>query len=417
MRHIPGNASRSLSLASLILIVAAFPALAFGAVIGSDQPGTSAYVYVGSFPSPSTGQIFGYAVAQDGSAQPVPDSPFSGPAWSLVGTGNHVFATDQKNVATYTADSSGSLTETSSVDGTRYDPDQQSAFVWSLSLPLDGRNLYTDNWFFDGANNEYEQWTAGANGQLTYLAYPNSQGLGSTAGGWPLTFTPDGRFAYVWSVCKWDGGVWGYRRQAGGTLTPFQSDAQGLAGPNAGSWSLCSQGIATSALGYVAAAWNGSLCCGGPEGIATYRIGNNGVLSKVSQVITNENAMAFDPTGRYLAVALTGGIQMYQLQSNGTLLPIGAVQESAVPFGSFAWDSSGHLYAITNPSSQFCQQSGSACGLYIFNSNAGGLSLAPGSPYAIPQASSVTVAGAVMTPLPPGALLPAGRSVVTIASP
>jgi hypothetical protein len=395
MRRIPRVNGRpdshTLLIATLMLIVAALPAAAFARVAGSDQQGTSAYVYVGSSP-PIPGQIFGYAVAQDGSAQPVPASPFSGPAWSLVGTGNHVFATDDEtNIATYTADSSGSLTETSSVDGTRYDPDQQYAFVWSLSLPLDGRNLYTDNWFFDGSNNDYESWTVGTGGVLTYLSGPNPMRLYSTAGGWPLTFTADGRFAYVWSVCKWDGGVWGYRRHAGGMLTPFQSDAQGLAGPDVDSWSLCSQGIATSALGYVAAAWNGSLCCGGPEGIATYRIGNNGVLSKVSQVITNENAMAFDPSGRYLAVALTGGIQMYQLQSNGTLLPIGAVQEPAVPFGSFAWDSSGHLYAITNPSSQFCQQSGSACGLYIFNSNAGGLSLAPGSPYAIPQASSVTV--------------------------
>lgn len=391
MRHILCTPSRFLSIASLTLIVAGFPAIAWAAVIGSDQPGTSAYVYVGSFPSPAASEVFGYAVAQDGSAQTVPGSPFSGPALSLVGAGNNVFATDETNIATYTVDSSGSLTETSSVNGIAHDPDQQSAYIWSLSLPLDGRNLYTDNWFFDGSNNDYESWTVGTGGVLTYLPGPNATPLYSTAGGWPLTFTADGRFAYVWSVCKWDGSIWGYTRRAGGTLAYFQSGAQGLVGPNPHSGSLCSQGVATSALGYVAAAWNGSLCCGGPEGIATYRIGNNGVLTKVSQVITNENAMAFDPSGRYLAVAVAGGIQMYQLQSNGTLVAIGDVQEPAVPFGNFAWDSSSHLYAITNPDSQFCQQSGSACGLYIFNSNAGELSLAPSSPYNIPQASSLTV--------------------------
>jgi len=356
--------------------------------------GASAYAYVGSPGYAGNGSIYEFAVAPDGSATPVAGSPLSGADGSLVGGGNYVFATDGKNIVTYTVGSGGALSETSSVDGTAYDQDPQYSSVQSLSLPLDGHNLYTDNWFVDGSNNAYETWTVGSSGQLTYLPTLNGLPVYSTAGGWPFSFTTDGHFAYTWSVCKWDGSVLGFARAANGTLSRVATDAAGLGPQNMhGELSECSQGIATSSLGYVAVAWNGGYCCGGPTGFANYALQSNGELNQVSgsEVIANENAMAFDPTGRYLAVALGAGIQMYQLQASGILTPVGSVQQSSIPFSNLLWDSSNHLYATTNPNSQLCQSGNSACGLYIFNSSAGALTLAPGSPYAISQAGNLAV--------------------------
>lgn len=343
--------------------------------------GTSAYAYVGSPGYAGDGFIYEYAVAPDGSATPVTGSPLSGADGSVVGGGNYVFATDGKNIVTYTIASDGSLSETSSVDGTAYDQDQQSATVQSLSLPPDVRDVYTDNWFVDGANNAYESWTVGSSGQLSYLPTSSGTPLYSTAGGLPFSFTADGRFAYTWSVCKWDGSVWGFARGSNGSLTKMTPDAKGLPGGNGETSSECSQDVATSAMGYVAVAWNGGYCCGGPTGFANYAVQSNGDLKQVpgSEVITSETAMAFDPSGEYLAVAASGGIQIYQLQSSGILAPIGSVQQPSVGFSNLAWDKSNHLYAT------------SSIGLYIFNSSAGILTLAPGSPLAISQPGSLAV--------------------------
>jgi len=102
--------------------------------------------------------------------------------------------------------------------------------------------------------------------------------------------------------------------------------------------------------------------------------------------------MAFDPSGRYLAVAVSAGVQIYELQNGGALVPVGGVQgPPVVGFANLAWDSAGHLYGIPSQYSNSCQNNDSACGLYIFNFSAGVLSPAPGSPHTIPQPGSLAV--------------------------
>jgi hypothetical protein len=388
-----GSFATRLQVATIMLAVIPFTAAISIAAADRGSQGTSAYAYVGSPGYAGDGSIFGFAVAPDGSAQPVPGSPLSGADGSLVGTGSYLFATDGKYIVTYTPATDGSLTQTSSADGTAYDQDPQHSSVQSLSLPPDGRNLYTDNWYVDGANNAYESWTVASSGQLSYLPSPGGMPLYSTAGGWPFSFTTDGHFAYTWSVCRWDGSVWGFTRRANGTLAAMNPNALGLPPFNYQGSSECSQGVAPSARGYAVVAWNGGFCCGGPTGIASYVQQNNGTLIQIpgSEIETPENAMAFDPSGQYLAVALNGGIQVYQLQSNGRLTAIGPVQEVAIPFSNLNWDNANHLYAITQASSQLCQNGNSSCGLYIFNARAGALTLAPGSPHTISQPGSLAV--------------------------
>ncbi len=270
----------------------------------------------------------------------------------------------------------------------------------ALSLPPDGRNVYADNLFYDGANNAYVSWTVDSHGQLSYLAQPNLP-LYATAGGWPFSYSANGRFVYTNSVCKWDGSVWGLSRNQERILSFFNPEAAAPP-PVDGQSSVCSQAVATSSRGYAAVAWNGSYCCGGPPTIVTYAIQPNGALNLVpgSELLQSVGStpgftMAFDPSGTYLAVGLNRGIQMYRLQSNGVLAAIGGVQQPSVPFSSLAWDNGNHLYAVTDENSQYCENGSGACGLYIFNSNQGALTLtltlAPGSPHLINQAESVAV--------------------------
>ncbi len=108
--------------------------------------------------------------------------------------------------------------------------------------------------------------------------------------------------------------------------------------------------------------------------VGTYKVNGDGTLSLVSnsEVTTGINssaALAFDPTGTYLAVAGTGGLQLYSLGSDGTLTQSAAPQDIGVNFVDVAWDDSNHVFATA--SSQ----------LYVFTSASGALTAAPGSPH------------------------------------
>ncbi len=365
-----------------------------GASSATNQSGASTYAYVGSSPSSGSGYISGFAIAANGSAQPVSGSPFPGASNSVVGSPNYVFATDGSNIVTYTVGSDGSLAQTSSVNGKAYDLDRGSSGVGGLSLSPDNRTLYTDEWYWDGANNVYLAWKAASNGQLSYQAAPGLPPY-STAGAFPFAYSANGSYAYTWSFCSKDGSVWGYARRQDGSLVRMNNLNAEPPPPQQGQGgSDCSQAVATSAAGFAAVAWNGDFCCGGPPIIATYSIKSNGALALVAgseQLISCDNSpMVFDPTGRYLAVGCNG-IQVYALGAQGQLTPIGTWQEASVPFGGLAWDSANHLYGIPQAGWQECQNGGPACGLYVFNSNAGVLSLATGSPHTVAQPSSLAV--------------------------
>jgi hypothetical protein len=99
----------------------------------------------------------------------------------------------------------------------------------------------------------------------------------------------------------------------------------------------------------------------------------------INTPFSGERSMAFDPTGQYLAVAGQAGIQMYSLQSGGTLTAIGSIVDPGVPFNVVRWDTSNHLYAINGS------------GLYAFTSSAGVLTQAPGSPIPLTEAGSLAV--------------------------
>ena len=372
----------------LSLIAPTIIFLTSNAIAAPVQSGSSAFAYVGNMSS-----ISGFAVAPDGSAQPVPGSPVSGASLSVVGTPNYVFATDGTNIATYTVGAGGSLDQSSSVNGKAYDLDRQSSGVGGLSLSPDNRSLYTEEMYYDGANNVYLTWGVGSNGNLSYLAAPAMPPF-ATAGAFPFTYSGNGSFAYTWSICDKDGSVWGFSRRPDGTLRRMDAGAQPPPPQNGQGGSDCSQAVAASAAGYLAVVWNGGFCCGGPPVLVSYAIQSNGTLALVpgsEQYLTcNVTPMAFDPSGRYLALGCNG-VQVYALGTGGQLTALGTPQQPTVPFGAVAWDSNSHVYAIPQSDWQSCQDGDAACGLYIFNSNSGVLTLAAGSPHTVSQPASLAV--------------------------
>lgn len=387
------------SITLVLLSLALLPATAFAAGRGGASPANSAYVYVG-WVNGSTDFISGFAVAGDGSAQPVPDSPFNLPSNGLVTARSFVFGDDGQNIATYTLGSNGGLQQTSEVNALSHCVGCQGQIIYALNPDRAGQTLNTAI-SCGSCNSEVLPWSIGSNGQLTYIG---STGLPNGPAKWPgiMTFTADDRFAYT-PIAESFGFL---RRNSNGSVTWInlgQVQAPALQNPGL---QVCNiDTVAASALGYVTLGWygGGPGCNAGGYALANYTVAANGALNLVpdSGVTPEvyENAMAFDPTGSYLAVAgafgqpsgSAAGIQIYKLQTNGTFVAVGAPLElsTAEPFQYAQWDSAGHIYALTQNCYQGCGTQ--TTGLFIFNFDGQNVTQAPGSPYVIANTSSLAV--------------------------
>lgn len=405
------NSSPSLSIAGsifLAIILAMLAGIPFAAAVDSASAG---YVYVASETSGTYNNIAGFAVAQDGSAQPVPGSPYQQPGLSLVSHAGYLFGSDGANIITYARGNDGSLHKLSSINGAQH-------CVWSgcatLGLQMDntGKDMYTFQYYYDGANNAILGWKVSPNGDLTYSSGASASPVYATVSGWPLSFTGDDRYAYTWAVCKWSSGPFGTARQNNGMLEYLTPGAEPPPPTYADGYVGCTDYAIASPAGFAAIEWTGSYCCDSNAVLlASYTINTDGTLGLVagSGQVPGIKAgsglcgsycspASFDPSGKYLLVvgsgASSGATQVYELQPDGKLQPAGDPQPWPLSpaFGYAGWDSAGHVYAVGT----YCSRQNNYCGseLYIFNFNAGRLTLAPGSPYAV----SGTAAGlAVMT--------------------
>jgi hypothetical protein len=114
-----------------------------------------------------------------------------------------------------------------------------------------------------------------------------------------------------------------------------------------------------------------------------------------------ESNIAFDPSGKYLALAgyianssqQKAAIQIFELNPDGKFVALGSpvVIPAAQQFEQINWDNYGHLYALPLCSQQVCETPGSAGALYIFKVSETGITSAPGSPHVVPNAQNLAV--------------------------
>ncbi len=382
-----------LTLASVLLL----PGVCYAA-----SPANSAYLYVGWYVGqwPNlTDYIAGYSVAANGSIQPLSGFPMTSPSFGLTPVRNFIFGDDGRYIATYTRASDGSLTETSITDDYRYAQYPYGMAIYALNPDRSGQTLTTV--LSCGSCDSYTiPLTIESGGQLVFQgeALP-SQGAAKWRG--TFYFSPDNRFAYTEF---WQDGASEFQRNPNGLFTYVGPTASAPPDQNL-DVGVCLPGDMASSVrtGYVAVAWwSGIYCSGGyAYELATYTEGLGGSLNLVPGTLLKpqvvENSMAFDPTGRYLAVAGCTGVnyctgnaalQVYKLQSNGSLTPVGDMQNvtATSSFTSVQWDTAGHVYA-----SGCCSGNGpDTSNLYIYTFDGQNLTLAPGSPH--PFANLVSIA-------------------------
>ncbi len=340
---------------------------------------TVAYVYTGGT-NMNANLISGFSITSDGTAHALPGSPYSGPGGYVVSNGAYLFATDGTNIQSYARNSDGSLTRGPSISGVAHNDTPTGAGVGTLVLDRTGQDLYAGEINFQGADNDATaSFAIGSGGALNFIA---NSAINVNAAS-RLTFSQDNRFAYGQGCyfINWD--LFGMARQSNGSLqfTPTNAAIPPTTIPNA---TLCPGNSSASAKNYLAVEV-GIAGNNVPNGfLVTYIINSDGTLSlvpnsNVQLSFAGGNAMAFDPTGTYLAVGGQGRIQVFQLSSSGMLTPLGTPQQTSATFDAAQWDSSGHLYAVANSN------------LYIFNFSKGVLTQASGSPYPIATEGSLVV--------------------------
>src|ERR1041385_8758932 len=97
----PGSLLLGPKLFRSIFFIFGFCLIGAALLLSQELPSAASYVYVGSyFYQQSNESLAGFVVAQDGSAQPVPGSPYSEAGLSLVGHGEYLLATDGTNIVT-----------------------------------------------------------------------------------------------------------------------------------------------------------------------------------------------------------------------------------------------------------------------------------------------------------------------------
>ena len=317
---------------------------------------TVAFVYLGGRDnSPHT--IDAFSLQENGSAHPVPGSPFSAAALNgsspqtlVAASANFVFASDTENIATFRRSANGVLTFASSTFVTN------TVRIDTLTLDRTATNLYAGNGRFEGSH--YFVFNKRTQGQLTAASeLPGVQSDGE------LQFEHNNKFAYTTyfpflnlpdlpgnQYCTFEA----FSRTADGSLNPFDPALSRPSGVAASDF--CPASVASSALGYVAVAYRtldaNRFVGTGVHSIAVYRILSSGDLQFVSKLVTTLDAtlpitMKFDPSGTFLATAGKQGIQLYRLSSTGTLTKSGSALYTHTNFRDVRWDRSGHVVTIS----------------------------------------------------------------------
>ena len=147
---------------------------------------TVAFVYLGDR---GGHRITAFSLQANGSAHPVPGSPFtdaalssSFPSTSLAASTNFVFASDSEHIATFRRSSNGALTFASVVDATA-----SGDIIETLTLDRSASNLYAG-----GRMEESQVFDKGTQGQLTAA----SELSGAQSDG-ELQFNHSNKFAYT----------------------------------------------------------------------------------------------------------------------------------------------------------------------------------------------------------------------------
>jgi hypothetical protein len=343
-----------------------------------------AFVYVASNYSGSNNQIDGYAVAANGQLTKIAGSPFYANVSSmavngkyLLATGNAAVSNNAKNVYSYLINANGSLTYKGATDVRNMDSTYSAS---SITLDHTGASAYV--YGFDGDNNGFESYSVDKSTGLLHYLNSTLTTNNLTVNGPPYTVLADN---------QWVNGVFTngyyinfatYQRPANGALVYVSAEVAFPAGMTMGGTLNLAAADASNHLSIIAN-------CGTADLVATYAVDTEtGDLSTDSSCTTmpssavgttQSTAMAY--SGQILAVGGTQGVQLFNFSGTAEATKRTGALLAGVNINRVIWDSSNHLYAISQASKK----------LYVLNVTSSGVTQAPGSPYTIASPMEIIV--------------------------
>jgi hypothetical protein len=338
-----------------------------------------------------------FDVSSAGKLTPVPGSPFSGiSVYHLSVTKKFLFGAsdDQKTIFTYSIASDGAVKQVASVDTTKYFPDGDNDCCFATQkLDKTGSTLYNNA--ADGSGDTVaETFKIESNGELQFIGNAVNNSFGdSDADPSGVSLLGNNQFAYQ-TGCDEDVPTeqvtTGYKRESSGLLQYLGQITLEL--PKAKSGDVyCPYALAPDSSDHLAMAllaWN--LDQGEPDGpwvLASYTADSHGNLSTKSTMEnmppitdgTGNLTLSISPSGKLLAIASGGGFQVFHFNGADPIAKYTGLLHSSETFLQFGWDKDNHLYAL------------STTNLHVYSATPTSIKEELGSPYSIPEASSVIV--------------------------
>ena len=372
---------------------AALPASVAQQGLPSVSNGTSntlvAYLYVSKPASGGKVEIDAFSVSASGTLLPVSGSPFSTDLTygaSMVSNRSHLFFTDGVNINSYAITPTGALKPQASINAQQFN---QSSCGGPVALFFDrsGVTLYDLDVYSDCANNGYQFFTAQASsGDLSYLGVTAAS---SPIFEVPLSFLSTDQYAYGSSCYHWSQQIFGFQRNSGGALTDMNI-APAMPTARAGQM-YCPVLAAADATNNIAVPMqplnSSSLQPAGPTQLSTYTANSAGSLitkstySNMPKVaVVNLLSISAAPSGKFLAVAGTGGLQVFHFNGANPITPYTGLLTTD-QIDQIAWDNAGHLYAVSQ----------SAGKIYVYSITPTTVTEASGSPHKIATPGQLTV--------------------------
>jgi hypothetical protein len=350
-----------------------------------------AYVYV-TRPT----HLDGFAASSSGKLTAVPGSPFSNISlYHLSVTKKYLFGAsdDHAHIITYSIASNGAVKEVSSVDAQNYSHGGESDCCFGpQKLDATGTTLYnqTDN----SGDLWQEAFKIESNGDLQFIGNGQSgdfEGTPTEPG--EISVLGNNKFAYQTGcdddvVTEQETGA--YKRESNGLLVGLPLISMEL--PKAKSGEVyCPYSLATDSSDHLAFTLQARNVdegfSVGPLLLASYTADSKANLTTKSTMENmptvagnyGANPMSISPSGKLLAVSTGGGLQVFHFDGGSPIKKFTGVLHSSENFLQFAWDKDNHLYALSTTK------------LHVYEATSTEIKEVSGSPYSIPEASSVIV--------------------------
>jgi hypothetical protein len=348
----------------------------------------AAYVYVSSNPSGNSSEIVGYSASSDGKLTVIAGSPFAANVQYMAVNGKYLFGSNGIDIDSFSIASNGALQQVSSINAQRFNSGNCGG-PWVLFTDRTGASLYDNDIYSDCANNAYQFFGVDSTtGSLDYLGVTSAS---SPEFEGALSLIGNNQYGYGASCYHWYQEIYGFSRASDGALTDLNLNTPIPAAKPGNIY--CPGPAAADSSNHVAVAMspisNSSLQPSGLTQLATYTADSSGNLTTAStysnmpKVAVGATDIALSPSGKLLAVAGPGGLQVFHFNGSAPITHFSDAftKDSVEQVDQIFWDNADHLYAVSQ----------SAGKLFVFTVTPTSYSQADGSPYTLAAPQTMVV--------------------------